>query len=211
MREKLKRLLLFIAAASLLMSMSATPMEALAAGKTALNKTKVTLAVGNAVKLKLKNAPADKAVTWSSNKKAVASVNKNGKVKAKKAGTATITAKVDNKRYTCKVTVKEFSLSNTEGKNANHVDALKAVIQEQNAKGASLPANLDNERYTWDGSGSLTRLDWSDCGLKGDISLKGIVSLTYFDCRGNAVSNLDMSGCTRLWYLYSDQGVNITR
>ena len=47
-----------------------------------------------------------KSVKWSSSKSSVASVNAKGKVTAKKAGTATITAKVGGKKYTCKITVK---------------------------------------------------------------------------------------------------------
>ena len=49
----------------------------------------------------------DAAVTWSSSNAKVASVNANGKVTAKKNGTANITAKTANgKTATCKVTVK---------------------------------------------------------------------------------------------------------
>jgi uncharacterized protein YjdB len=47
-------------------------------------------------------------VTWSTSKKAVATVNKKGKVKAVKAGKATITATgPDGSTATCKVTVKK--------------------------------------------------------------------------------------------------------
>ena len=72
--------------------------------KVALNKTKLTLTVGKSYKLKLKNNK--KKIKWSSSKKKVATVSKKGKVKAKKAGTARITAKVGKKKYVCKVTVK---------------------------------------------------------------------------------------------------------
>ena len=43
---------------------------------------------------------------WSSSKKSVATVSSKGKVVAKKAGSATITAKIGKKKYKCKVTVK---------------------------------------------------------------------------------------------------------
>lgn len=69
-----------------------------------LNVTKKTLTVGKTLQLKILGTT--KKVTWSSSKKSVATVSKSGKVTAKVAGTATITAKVDNKKYTCKVTVK---------------------------------------------------------------------------------------------------------
>ena len=72
--------------------------------KVKLNKTKLTLRVGKTYKLKLKNNK--KKIKWSSSKKKVATVSKTGKVKAKKAGTARITAKVGKKKYVCKVTVK---------------------------------------------------------------------------------------------------------
>ena len=54
-------------------------------------------------------APADTTdkVTWNSSDKKVATVDKNGKVKALKKGTATITVKTaSGKKATCKITVK---------------------------------------------------------------------------------------------------------
>lgn len=44
-------------------------------------------------------------VKWSSSKKSVVTVSKNGVVKAQKAGTAVITAKAGENKYYCKVTV----------------------------------------------------------------------------------------------------------
>ena len=84
-----------------------------ASGKVKLNKTKVTLTVGKTVKLKLKNAPKGKKITWKSSKKSVAAVSSKGIVKAKKKGTAKIIAKAAGKRYTCKVTVKAKASSST--------------------------------------------------------------------------------------------------
>lgn len=81
------------------------PIDSSAAKVIKLNKTKITLNVGAAKKLKLKNNK--KKVKWSSNKKKVATVTQKGKVMAKKKGTAIITAKVGRKKYKCKVTVKE--------------------------------------------------------------------------------------------------------
>lgn len=76
-----------------------------AAGKkVAISATKMTLRVGQSKKLTVSNA---KKVTWKSSAKAVASVNKNGKVTAKKAGSATITARAAGKKLTCRVTVKK--------------------------------------------------------------------------------------------------------
>lgn len=68
-----------------------------------LNKTNVTLNVGKTVNLKISGT--NKKVKWTSNKKSVATVSSKGKVKAISKGTATITAKVNGKKYNCKVVV----------------------------------------------------------------------------------------------------------
>lgn len=72
-----------------------------------ISKKKATMTVGQTLQLKVKGTK--KKVKWSSNKKSVATVSAKGKVKAKKAGKATITAKVGKKKYSCEVTVKEQS------------------------------------------------------------------------------------------------------
>ena len=68
-----------------------------------LNHTSITLTVGQSSRLSVSNA---KKVTWSSSNKNVVSVSKNGTIKAKKKGKATVTATVSGKKLTCKVTVK---------------------------------------------------------------------------------------------------------
>lgn len=69
----------------------------------------VTVAVGKTTTLTAEISPkntANKTITWSSNKTDIATVDKNGKVKGIKAGTAKITAKTSNgKKDTVKVTV----------------------------------------------------------------------------------------------------------
>lgn len=76
-----------------------------AKAKMKLNKKKITVTVGSKTKLTVKNA-GKKKVTWKSSNKKVVKVNKKGLVKAKKAGKATITAKIGKKTFKCKVTVK---------------------------------------------------------------------------------------------------------
>ena len=70
-----------------------------------LSATSKTLNVGKTATLKVTGTT--KKVTWKSNKPSVATVSSKGKVTAKKAGTATITAKVAGKTLKCKVTVKK--------------------------------------------------------------------------------------------------------
>ena len=70
-----------------------------------LNKTNYTLFVGKTCKLKIKGT--NKKVKWSTSNKKIATVNSSGKVTAKKKGTCTITAKVNGKKYTCKIAVKK--------------------------------------------------------------------------------------------------------
>ena len=73
-----------------------------------LDKTDLTLNVNDKVKLNETVKPDDattKTVTWKSDKPEIAEVDNNGNVTAKAAGTATITATVDGKSVSCKVTV----------------------------------------------------------------------------------------------------------
>lgn len=70
-----------------------------------LNRQTVSITVGKTVQLTVKNTKAK--VKWSSSNKKIATVTGKGKVKAKKAGKATITAKVGKKSFKCKVTVKK--------------------------------------------------------------------------------------------------------
>ena len=73
-----------------------------------LNKTSLTLDVSKSYTLAKTVSPSNAVTsyTWSSSNTSVATVDGNGKVTAKKAGTATITVKTSNgKTATCKVTV----------------------------------------------------------------------------------------------------------
>ncbi len=77
-----------------------------AAEKFKLNKTKVTMRVGQKVKLTVFGS-GKKKIYWKSLNKKVVSVNKNGTIKALKKGKSTIIASVLKKKLKCKVIVKE--------------------------------------------------------------------------------------------------------
>ena len=79
------------------------------ATKVKLNKNKATVAKGRTLTLKATMTPSSSTdkLTWTSSNKKVATVDKNGKVKALKKGTATITVKTaSGKKATCKIIVK---------------------------------------------------------------------------------------------------------
>ena len=73
-----------------------------AASKPKLSKTKVTMYIGQSLKLSVKGASK---VKWKTSDKKIATVTSSGKVKAKKAGKVTITATVKEKKLKCKITV----------------------------------------------------------------------------------------------------------
>ena len=100
-RQHVKRNLFLLTLMLLMLSMA---LPASAAAKIRISKKKATLYVGETLQLKVKGA---KKVTWSSSAKKVAKVSKKGKVTALKKGSAKITAKVNGKKYVCRITVKE--------------------------------------------------------------------------------------------------------
>ena len=76
-----------------------------------LSKTKKTLYVGEKYTLKIKGT-TKKAKWWKSSNTKVATVNSNGKVTAKKKGTAEIKVKVGDKKYKCTIKVKNLPADN---------------------------------------------------------------------------------------------------
>lgn len=91
-----------------------------AATKPKLSKTKITMTVGQSKKLTVKGISKKQAkrIKWKSSSKKVVTVIKTGKIKARKTGKATITAKVGKKKLKCKVTVKK-SKKSTKKKKSN--------------------------------------------------------------------------------------------
>ncbi len=136
--------------------------------KIKINKTSASLTEGKAVQLKIQGT--SQKVTWSSDKRSVASVDSKGKVTAKKKGTAVITAKIGSQKYKCKITVKSLALSKTKvtleaGKNTTlKLDTNKKIkwnssnknIASVNAKGkvtakkagkATITATVGKKKY----------------------------------------------------------------
>ena len=116
--------------------------------KVSLNKSATTLTEGESETLKAtitpSNATGDKTVKWSSSNEAVAAVDSNGKVTAKKAGTAVITATSSNgKTAGCTVTVKQKEIAitgislnkSTTSLTEGESETLTATITPSNATG----------------------------------------------------------------------------
>lgn len=120
-----------------------TPIQAAKAPK--LNKKSVSICIGDSVKLQMKNTK--KSVTWKSKDKKIVSVNKKGKIKAKKSGSIKVIAKVGKKNYKCKVIVKKQKLNKTS------INLLVGENKKLKASGISKKADInwvstDNEVAT---------------------------------------------------------------
>ncbi|MCD8014243.1 MAG: leucine-rich repeat protein [Lachnospiraceae bacterium] len=76
--------------------------------KLSFSKKKLTVTKGTTrfLAYKVKSTKATTAIKWKSSKKSVVSVDKNGKIVAKKKGTAVITISANGKKATCRITVK---------------------------------------------------------------------------------------------------------
>ena len=78
--------------------------------KPKLTAKKKTMTVGQTYKLKLKGVPGKAKMKWKTSKKSVISISKQKgntvTLKAKKKGTAVVTAAYKKKKYKCRITVK---------------------------------------------------------------------------------------------------------
>lgn len=70
-----------------------------------INKKTATVYVNKTITLRINGAK--RKVKWRSSNAKIASVNKNGVVRGKRAGKAKITGYLNGKRYVCRVTVKK--------------------------------------------------------------------------------------------------------
>ena len=139
-----------------------------------LNKTKLSLYRTKTYTLKVKGTK--KTVSWSSSDKKTVSVNKNGKVKAKRVGTAVITAKVDGTKLKCKVTVKAPLTASVSKLTLLEKQTKKITVTY--ALGGSVYWEVDNSsiatcEWTKEWDGNTTKLK-----IKGLKSGKTIVTIS---------------------------------
>ena len=154
----------------------------------ALNKTTLTLDTGKTSNLKATVYPsnaANKKCTWSSSNTSVATVDGNGKVTAKKAGTATITVKTANgKTASCNVTVQAVQAVPTSvslNKTSLTLDVSKSYTL---AKTVS-PSNAVTS-YTW--SSSNTRVATVDSNGKVTAKKAGTATITVKTSNGKTAT-----------------------
>lgn len=140
----------------------------------AVKINKKTARVLKGKKITLKVTGTKKKVTWSSNKKSIATVNSKGVVTGKKKGTATITAKVGGKKYTCKVTVETPSLNKT------NVSITKGKTYQLKLQGTS-------QKVTWSTSNksiaTVTSSGKVTAKKKGTVYIKAKVQGKTYSCK----------------------------
>lgn len=120
-----------------------TPSSTYAAVK--LNTTELILNEGSTYTLKVTGTKSK--VTWSSSNKKVATVNSKGKVTAKSPGTTNIVAKVNKKKYTCKLKVKavfnaDVARANIDGKHYDFDNGVVLFLKNNYSLPMELSANL---------------------------------------------------------------------
>ena len=110
-------------------------------------------------------AASDRAVSWSSSDRSVATVDKAGTVHGLRPGTATVTATAEGKSGTCAVTVKAKAINVTDVS----LDRTELTLTEgetETLTATMKPDNADNRKVTWssdktdvatvDGAGKVT-------------------------------------------------------
>ncbi len=103
-----KKIKLFLAAIIISVVMTLLPLQTEAKDKIYLNRTKITLNVGQTKKLSLirNKKNVKKKIKWVSGNRKKVSVDRKGVIRALHSGKAKITAKYQGKKYACIVVVK---------------------------------------------------------------------------------------------------------
>lgn len=167
-----------------------------AATKPKLSKTRITMTVGQSKKLKVKGISKKRAkrIKWKSSKKKVVTVTKTGKLKARKAGKAVITAKVGKKKLKCKVVVKRKRKKSTKKKESNSSSKKmwlsKTSVTLQAGSGVDLVLHNAKNVVKW--SSSNNKVAWADRATSSSKNLGTIQAVS----KGTAVITAKVDGKT---------------
>ena len=167
-----------------------------AATKPKLSKTKITMTVGQSKKLKVKGISKKRAkrIKWKSSPKKVVTVTKTGKLKARKAGKAVITAKVGKKKLKCKVVVKRKRKKARKKKESNSSSKKmwlsKTSVTLQAGSGVDLVLHNAKNVVKW--SSSNNKVAWADRATSSSKNLGTIQAVS----KGTAVITAKVDGKT---------------
>lgn len=167
-----------------------------AATKPKLSKTRITMTVGQSKKLKVRGISKKRAkrIKWKSSKKKVVTVTKTGKIKARKAGKATITAKVGKKKLKCKVVVKRKRKKARKKKESNSSSKKmwlsKTSVTLQAGSGVDLVLHNAKNVVKW--SSSNNKVAWADRATSSSKNLGTIQAVS----KGTAVITAKVDGKT---------------
>ncbi len=148
---RIKKIFAVLLAALICISAMAVSVSAAPKKSVKLDKTKITLEVGDSYTLKKTVTGFSKyTIQWSTSDKTVATVKSGGKVTAKKAGTATITMKIKGTKYkaTCKVTVKKASSSSKKTTSSSGSSSAQKLIDKMTI-GWNLGNTMDCYNCSW--------------------------------------------------------------
>lgn len=187
-----------------------------------LDKTALTLTEGESATLAATVAPADaanKAVTWSTSDKNIATVA-DGKVTAVKPGKATITVKTadGNKTATCAVTVEakpeikptSISIPATAELTIGGKQTLKATVLPENAVGTVTWKSSNDKIAKVSASGEVSAIGIGTAEITASIgevvSNKCVVTVNGIDLKGIAIdpteAQINVGGTKKLNVVY---------
>ena len=176
-----------------------------------LDKTEAAMKVEETLTLTAKVTPEGKKVTWKSSDETKATVDANGKVTAKAEGKVEITATVENKTATCKITVSKVydakndtttSLKDKSGNqiyvlvDGNYVEAKVADYYKHNTfyKKEKVSQytytgwqNLDGRTYYFDKNGNKVTGEQTIQGAKYNFNSDGTLN------NGSGILGIDVS------------------
>ncbi|MBD5134514.1 MAG: hypothetical protein HDT39_00915 [Lachnospiraceae bacterium] len=172
-----------------------------------LSATKISLKKGASKTLKATVSPSNatvKTVKWSSNKTSVATVNSKGKVTAKAAGTAVITAKSGSKSAKCTVVVTDNTTVSVPvtGVTISQSELVLAVNATSPLKATVTPDNATNKQVVWSSSDASVATVDNTGNVKGVASGTAKISVTTVDggfsaeCTVTVKDSISVTGVT---------------